>query len=188
MSGLHQPGFERDGCGFGLMAQMGGRAGPELVHMAIGALARLTHRGAVAADGTSGDGCGLLLGMPDAFMRAAAAAQGIALGPLYAAGMVFLSPDADQARRERSVLGAELARKGVAVLGWREVPVDPDACGPQALKSLPRIEQVFVQPRRSMEVPELERRLYVARRRARKALPAADGVFHVATLSSRLIA
>ncbi|MGD2083641.1 MAG: glutamate synthase large subunit, partial [Chromatiales bacterium] len=188
MSGLHQPELERDGCGFGLMAQMGGRASHELVHMAIGALARLTHRGAVAADGKTGDGCGLLMGMPDSFMRAAAAEQGMALGDLYGVGMVFLNRDPAQAERERSVLGDELARKGLDVLGWREVPIDDGACGPQALESLPRIEQVFVEPRRVMEADELERRLYVARRRARKVLPDEDGVFHVATLSSRLIA
>jgi glutamate synthase (NADPH/NADH) large chain len=188
MSGLHRPDFERDGCGFGLMARMGGSPDHELVHMAIGALARLTHRGAVAADGKSGDGCGLLLGMPDAFMRAAASERGITLGPLYGVGMVFLNPDAAQARRERDVLGDELARKGLSVAGWREVPTDSDACGPQALESLPRIEQVFVEPDGSMAADELERRLYVARRRARKAVADEDGVFHVATLSARLVA
>ncbi len=188
MSRLYRPEFERDGCGFGLMAQMGGRASHELVHAAIAALGRLTHRGAVAADGKSGDGCGVLVTMPDGFMRAVAAAQGLDLGPRYAVGMVFLNRNEGQAAQERAVLGRELEAKGLSPLGWRAVPVESDACGPQALASLPRIEQLFVGAPADMPADELERRLYLARRKARKAFEHRDDVFHVATLSCRLIA
>ena len=85
---MYDAAFEKDNCGFGLMAQMDGEPSHWLVQTAVKSLARLTHRGAVAADGKTGDGCGLLMKRPTAFLRAVAAEQGIALGELFAAGVV----------------------------------------------------------------------------------------------------
>ena len=96
-NGLYLPAFEHDGCGFGLIAQMDGRASHALVHSAIRALSRLTHRGAVAADGKSGDGCGLLLKLPQHFLRTCAQAAGIELSTRYAVGMVFLHREPERA-------------------------------------------------------------------------------------------
>ncbi|MDD3518860.1 MAG: glutamate synthase large subunit [Chromatiales bacterium] len=186
-SGLYDPAFERDGCGFGLIAQMDDRASHWLVQTAIASLARLTHRGAVAADGKTGDGCGLLLKKPDGFLRALAAQCGIALAPLYAVGMVFLDPDPARAARARELLAERLAAEGLAVAGWRVVPTDASACGPTALATLPAIEQVFVNAPEAMDGDELERRLFVARRRAEIVL-ADDAVFYVPSLSSRVVA
>ena len=87
--GLYRPEFEKDNCGFGLIAQMDGKADHRLISTAISALARLTHRGAVAADGKTGDGCGLSISMPTEFMRKAAAAVNIELGDLFGSGLVF---------------------------------------------------------------------------------------------------
>ena len=86
--GLYRSAFEKDNCGFGLIAQMDGKPSHWLVSTAINALARLTHRGAVAADGKSGDGCGLLLRKPDGFLRAAAAELNIDVAQLYAVGKI----------------------------------------------------------------------------------------------------
>ncbi|MGM0413433.1 MAG: hypothetical protein ACQERG_08985, partial [Pseudomonadota bacterium] len=86
--GLYRPEFERDNCGFGLIAQMDGEASHWLVSTAIDALARMTHRGAIAADGKTGDGCGLLLKKPDAFFREVAGGLGFELAEVYAVGMV----------------------------------------------------------------------------------------------------
>src|SRR2546423_14641174 len=106
-------------------------------------LNRLTHRGAIAADGKTGDGCGLLLKRPEAFLRAVAAEAGIELGPRFASGLVFLARDAQQAGAARVALATELTRQGLEVAGWRGGPVDRGACGGQGLKSPPPIAQLF---------------------------------------------
>ena len=89
--GLYQPEFERDSCGFGLIAHMDDQASHKLVQSAITALQRMTHRGAVAADGKTGDGCGLLMKKPDPFLRREAAKLGIELPQDYCAGNVYFS-------------------------------------------------------------------------------------------------
>ncbi|WP_455384269.1 glutamate synthase central domain-containing protein, partial [Acidihalobacter prosperus] len=186
--GLYRPEFERDNCGFGLIANMDGHASHWVLETAIGALARMTHRGAIAADGKTGDGCGLLLKKPDAFLRAAAAEQNIELGELYAAGVVFLDLEDDaRAQTARQTLEAELQTAGAVVAGWREVPTNPEACGEMALRSLPRIEQIFVNAPADMDEETFERALFVARRRAEQTLRPQDEVFYVPSLSSRVI-
>ncbi len=188
LSGLYQPSFERDNCGFGLIAHMDGIPSHWLVSTAIGALARLTHRGAIAADGKTGDGCGLLMKKPDGFLRAVAAEQGLALTNCYAAGMIFLNRDEALAERARRRLDEELLREGLEVAGWRTVPTDPGACGEEALKTLPVIEQVFVNAPEGMDEDAFERHLFVARRRTEKAIRPDDDTFYVPSLSARVIA
>src|SRR6266446_9538812 len=91
--GLYRPAYERDSCGFGLIASLDDQASHWVLQTAISSLNRLTHRGAIAADGKTGDGCGLLIKQPTAFLRAAAAEAGFKLSPLFAAGLVFLNRD-----------------------------------------------------------------------------------------------
>ncbi|HQU16840.1 MAG: glutamate synthase large subunit [Chromatiales bacterium 21-64-14] len=187
LSGLYRPSFEKDNCGFGLIAQMDGKPSHWLVQTAIGSLARLTHRGAVAADGKSGDGCGLLMRLPTAFLRAVATEAGLSLSERYAVGVVFLHPEAGVAQAARRRLGDELAAQGLDVSGWRPVPTDPAACGAEALKTLPRVEQVFVNAAPGLDEAVLERQLFIARRRAEKARESEDPVFYVPSLSARVI-
>ena len=184
---LYSPDFEQDSCGFGLIAQIDNQPSHTLVRNAIGSLACMTHRGAIAADGLSGDGCGLLFKKPDAFLRAVAAEAGFALGELYAAGLVFLSRDATPQAHARATLKASLEAQGLVVAGFRRVPTDPSVCGESALESLPHIEQVFVNAPADISDDHFERKLYIARRQAEKALEAADPVFYLPTLSSRVI-
>ena len=106
-TGLYRPDFERENCGFGLIANMDGKPSHWLVDTAIGALARLTHRGAVAADGKTGDGCGLLLKKPDSFLKTIAEEKGFKLADLYATGMIFLNTDEAKAAEARSTLETE---------------------------------------------------------------------------------
>ncbi|HRW67160.1 MAG TPA: glutamate synthase large subunit, partial [Candidatus Competibacter sp.] len=186
-AGLYRPEFERDSCGFGLIAQMDNRPSHWLVQTSIDALARLTHRGAIAADGKSGDGCGLLMRKPDAFLRQAAAGAGIELGEHYGVGMVFLNRDPAMAEAARADLQAELERQGLAVAGWRVVPVNPDACGEESRESLPDIAQIFVNSPVGMLPEVFERHLFVARRRASQRIQARDPVYYAPSLSSRLI-
>ena len=187
LGGLYLPRFEKGSCGFGLIAQMDDRASHWLVKTAIGSLSRLTHRGAIAADGKSGDGCGVLLKKPDGFLRAAADAANLPLAERYASGMVFLSRDQGLCEKARQHLMRELGEQGLTPVGWREVPTDTDACGEEALQTLPRIEQLFVNAPQGMSADDFERRLFVARRRTEKAIDPHDPTFYVPTLSSRVI-
>ena len=183
IGGLYRPEFEKDSCGFGLIAQMDGQASHWLVKTAIQSLGRLTHRGAVSADGKTGDGCGLLMKMPCEYMRAKADAADIKLAEHFAVGLVFLSKDKKTAQQWREVLNRQLTAQGFEVAGWRGVPINPDACGAEALKTLPNIEQVLVNIKDSMK--NTEQALFVARRKAEIAL--ADTTFYIASLSSRTL-
>ncbi|HUX73537.1 MAG TPA: glutamate synthase large subunit [Steroidobacteraceae bacterium] len=185
--GLYRPAYEKDSCGFGLIANLDDRPSHWLVQRAISSLNRLTHRGAVAADGKTGDGCGLLLKMPSGFLRAAAAACGFSLTPLFGAGLVFQSRDADAVARARRLLTLELEAEKFDVAGFREVPTDPAACGAEALKSLPLIEQIFVNFRGEIDEATFNRKLYLARRRCEKRLQGQDPAFYIPSLSASTI-
>ena len=186
-AGLYDPSYERDSCGFGLIANLDDQPSHWLVRTAIASLNRLTHRGAVAADGKTGDGCGLLLKKPEAFLRAVAAEAGISLGLRFAAGIAFLSRYDDAAERAKSALEVQLKREGLVVCGWRVVPTNPDACGAEALRTLPRLEQIFVTCPDESDEASFNRRLFLARRRVEKALEHKDPVFYMPSLSASTI-
>jgi glutamate synthase (NADPH/NADH) large chain len=186
-SGLYRAAYERDSCGFGLIASLDDAPSHWLVQTAISSLKRLTHRGAIAADGKTGDGCGLLLKRPESFLRAVAAEAGIYLRGRFAAGLVFLSPEPGEATAQRTALGAALARQGLEVAGWRVLPVGREACGLDAIRSLPRIEQLFVNcPIAGLDEAAFNRRLFMARRFAEKERER-DPVFYVPSLSASTI-
>ena len=186
-SGLYDASFERDSCGFGLIANIDDKASRWVLETAIAALARLTHRGAVAADGKTGDGCGLLIKFPESFLRAVGSELGMKLAERFAAGTVFLSQEEELASRVRNEIDAAIRSHGLEIAGWREVPVNPEACGELALESLPRIEQVFVNAPRGMPRGAFNRTLFLARRRAENGLEALDPAAYVASLSSATI-
>ena len=184
--GLYRPEFEKDNCGFGLITQMDNKPSHWLIETAIEALGNLTHRGAIGADGKTGDGCGLLMKKPDGFFRDIANELGFVLSEYYAVGMVFLSQDQKQADANQAIVTAQLVAQKLDVQGWRDVPVDPEAaCGEQALGSLPIIRQVFVNAAAGMDNAAFERHLYIARRLSEKAV--LDDAFYIPTLSSQVI-
>ncbi|HHC74141.1 MAG TPA: glutamate synthase large subunit, partial [Thiothrix sp.] len=186
--GLYRPEFERDNCGFGLIAHMDDQPSHGLLTTAIHALERLTHRGAIAADGKTGDGCGLLLKIPDSFMRQATQQAGIDLAANYGIGMVFLSQDEAKAQAARERIEAEVQAADLAIAGWRVVPVDESACGEEALKSLPRIEQIFVNAGSQIsDIEQLNRQLFIVRRRVEVALADSDPDFYVASFSASVV-
>ena len=187
MQGLSDPFTPRDSCGFGLIAHRRGKASHRLLEQALQSLLCMTHRGGVAADGCTGDGCGLLMGMPDAFLRQAARERGLELGERYAVGMVFLGREAPRAAHARQVLEKTLAEAGLPAAGWRPVPLDSSACGDLARAVCPAIEQVFIPLPASMaEQAAVTARLYMARRRAEIAL-ADDPDFHICSLSDKVL-
>ncbi|MCO7224079.1 glutamate synthase large subunit [Pleionea sp. CnH1-48] len=185
MNKLYHHNQAKDNCGFGMIAQMKGEKSHRLVQTSLQALNRMTHRGAIAADGVSGDGCGLLIQKPDEFLRRVAAEEGFQLGSEFACGMVFLNPDEKMAAKTRDILEQEIKRETLSVVGWRSVPVNTSVCGDIALSTLPKIEQVFVQGMPGWHQHDMERRLFMARRRAaqRVSKEVKDPVYYVATLS-----
>ncbi len=179
---LYDASQERDNCGFGLIAHIEGEPSHKVVRTAIHALARMQHRGAILADGKTGDGCGLLLQKPDRFYRLVAEEHGWRLAKNYAVGMMFLNQDQDLARAARRIVEEELQNETLSVLGWREVPTNPDVLGEIALSSLPRIEQIFVNAPAGWSPRDMERRLFMARRRIEKRIQ--DKEFYVCSFSN----
>ncbi|PKG85310.1 glutamate synthase large subunit [Colwellia sp. 75C3] len=178
---LYDHSVQKDNCGFGLIAHQHGETSHKLIKTAISALDRMQHRGGIASDGKTGDGCGLLLQKPDSFFRAVAADNNWKLGKKYAVGMIFLSPDPIEAALSKKVLEQELANESLTLIGWRTVPTDTSVLGEIAIGNLPKIEQIFVDAPPGWRNLELERRLYMARRRAEKRIT--DERFYVASLS-----
>ncbi|MFP3979630.1 glutamate synthase large subunit [Marinobacter sp. KMM 10035] len=186
-SGLYHPDEFKDNCGFGLIAHMKGEVSHKLLQTAIESLTCMTHRGGIAADGKTGDGCGLLIQSPQAFLKKAAKkAFGQEPNGLFAVGQVFLSQESDKAAKGRLVLEKCLAGQGLEVMGWREVPVDASCLGPMALDCMPRIEQVFVTPAGKSE-QEFAISLFVGRRHAERDM-ADDSEFYICSLSHRTLA
>ncbi|MGO8828797.1 MAG: glutamate synthase large subunit [Steroidobacteraceae bacterium] len=184
---MYRSAYERDSCGFGLIASLDDQASHWVLKTAISSLNRLTHRGAIAADGKTGDGCGLLIKTPARFLRAAAAEARISLGVQFAAGLVFLNRVESKAAEARRVLTGEIEREKMSVAGFRVMPVDPSACGAEALKTLPHIEQVFVNSSADIDEATFNRRLYMARRRTEKILESIDPKFYIPSLSASTI-
>ncbi len=176
----------RDNCGFGLIAHLSGEASHRLVRTAITSLARMTHRGGIAADGRTGDGCGLLLQKPDGFFQAIAGAEGWTLGGRYGVGMVFLSRETDKAEAAKTIIDEELERETLSVVGWRQVPVEPEVLGDFARQTMPQIVQVLFNGPFGWGSKDLERRLYMVKRRVEKRVTD-DPDFYIASLSNLVI-
>ena len=185
---LHDPLHDfRDSCGFALLAHMDGEKSHWLVETTLESLARLTHRGAVASDGKSGDGCGIMLQFPEPFLRAVAEECDFKLTERFASGLVFFSPDQKLIERGQKILTRHLSQSALEVVGWREVPTDPGVVGKQALASMPAIYQVFVNAPTGWRSHDIERQLFAARRLAfeeEKNLPDPDPLYYVVTLSN----
>ena len=185
---LHDPIRDfRDNCGFALLAHMDGEKSHWLVETTLESLARLTHRGAVASDGKSGDGCGIMLQFPEPFLRDVAVECGFRLTERFASGLVFFSPNAKLIARGKKILTRHLRNSALEVAGWREVPTCPEVVGKQALASMPAIYQVFVNAPAGWRSHDIERQLFAARRLAfeeERALTRPDPLYYVVTLSN----
>ncbi len=129
--GLYDPRFEHDACGVAFVATLTGEASHDIVVKALTALRNLEHRGAAGAEPNSGDGAGILLQVPDAFLRAVCGDEGFELTPAgtYAVGTAFLPGDDDQVAKTRRRIEELAEEEGLAVLGWRDVPTQPGVLG-----------------------------------------------------------
>ncbi len=188
--GLYDPRHEHDACGVGFVANIKGRRSHTLVEQAIEVLVHLEHRGACGCDPETGDGAGILLQLPDRFLRNEAAGLGLALPAegLYASGLVFLEQDAETRRWQEQALEETIRAAGQTLLGWRDVPHDPQAIGWVARGALPVIRQVFVGAAEGSDSDVFERSLYVIRRSFENAAAARGGFCYVPSLSSRTFA
>ena len=171
----------KDNCGFGLIANIKNRPSHENLENAITALERMMHRGAVAADGKTGDGSGLLLSLPREFMRATAAELGVELPKMYAVAVVF-TRDASQL----STLAKVCANNDLKVVLDRVVPVDTNALGEQALATLPEIHHIFITPNSLMASQRFDALVYLSRKETEHAL-VDDPDFYIASMSTRVV-
>jgi glutamate synthase (NADPH/NADH) large chain/glutamate synthase (ferredoxin) len=163
--GLYDPRFEHDACGVGMVARLDNTPTHEVVSMAISALENLEHRGANGADPLTGDGAGILMQMPDELLRAVVDFELPSLGR-YGVLMCFLPREPQARQRLASLLEAIVLAEGQHVLGWREVPVEPEHAGNVANRARPEIRQLFVGAgeQQSADQDAFERKLYVIRR------------------------
>lgn len=187
LKGLYSPDFEKENCGFGLIANMDDTPSHWLVETAIQSLANMTHRGGVAADCCTGDGCGLLIKKPDQFLQDQAQQLGFNLNSLYAVGMIFLNQTESLAQHARNTLENELTQRGLMIAGWREVPVKSAVLGAQAASMEPKIEQIFVNAPTDMPEAEFNRLLFSARRKTEMHIEPQDDTFYIASLNSQLL-
>jgi glutamate synthase (NADPH) large chain len=162
--GLYDPRFEHDACGVSFVVDIKGRASHDIVATAMGALCNLDHRGAQGAEPNTGDGAGILIQVPDAFLRSAVP---FALPPrgAYAVGLCFVPRDAALAAQSISQVEAILHEEGLDVLGWRDVETNPRSVGATALRVMPSFKHLFVSDPNGATGLDLDRRLYVARKR-----------------------
>lgn len=164
--GLYDPAHEHDACGVAFVATLTGVASHDIVRKGIIALLNLDHRGAAGAEPNSGDGAGILIQVPDAFLREVVDFE---LPPqhAYAVGTAFLQGDGDQVAATRAAIEAIAAEEGLDVLGWRDVPVDPSSLGSTARGVMPTFAQLFVAGAGARVTGMgLERLAFVLRKRA----------------------
>ncbi|MFI6521565.1 glutamate synthase large subunit [Spirillospora sp. NPDC050679] len=184
--GLYDPANEHDACGVGMVADLHGRKSHDIVQNALTVLRNLDHRGAVGAEPDDGDGVGVLVQIPDAFFREVCDFSLPEAGA-YAAGIAFLPTDADERAAAVAHIETLCVEEGLTVLGWRELPHDPDFAGPAARRAMPHFAQLFVAP--AAHGPhtgktglELDRAVFCMRERAEQ-----DVRVYFPSLSSRTI-
>lgn len=162
--GLYLPEFERDNCGAGFICSLRGEKSHQIIHNALEILVKLEHRGAVSADGRTGDGAGILIDIPHKFFKRVCDFDLPELGD-YAVGMVFLPRSYNQSNYCISIFESELKKQGLEILGWRDVPVDPSNLGKIASRIEPKIKQVFVgKNNQNLTNIQFNSRLYAARK------------------------
>ena len=172
----------KDNCGFGLLADMHNRPSHQNVLDAVKSLERMMHRGAIAADGKSGDGSGLLFSLPKKFFEKKAGEAGVELPNKYAVAMVFYKKD------ESLTIFEEICEKNdLKILFTREVPVEKSALGELALKTMPKIIQIFVAPNSLMATKRFEALIYLTRREIENSIKD-DKDFYIPTFSDKVIA
>jgi glutamate synthase domain-containing protein 1 len=188
--GLYDPRFEHDACGVGFVVNMKGSKSHEIVRQALTVLVNLDHRGACGCEPNTGDGAGILMQMPDRFLRKVCAPLGIELPEpsRYGAAMVFTSPDATERNSARHILEKIVAEEGLGIIGWRDVPTDHSSLGATARASEPLVRQLFLKACADCaDELSFNRKLYIVKQRAINEIRRAgvDTHWYVASMSNR---
>ncbi len=187
--GLYDPRLEHEACGVGFVADIGGTPSHAIVRKGLAVLENLEHRGACGCDPETGDGAGILIQLPHRFLRGQADRLGFALPEpgAYAVGQVFLATDPGERAWQERRFEEAVAAEGQRVLGWRDVPHDPERIGRLARQGLPVIRQLFVAAAPGLAQDAFERKLYVIRRVVENAAWARQHFFWVPSFSSRTL-
>ncbi|MBZ5594071.1 MAG: glutamate synthase large subunit [Acidobacteriia bacterium] len=191
--GLYDPANERDACGIGFVANIKGQKSHDIILKGIQVLINLTHRGACGCDPETGDGAGVLIQIPHKFFARECATLGFTLPEPgeYGVGLVFLPVEKQERLQCEGILERIAVEEGLTVLGWRDTPIDGSAIGRVARNSQPYIEQIFIRRGPDMTEDQLERKLYVVRKRAETEIANSEipdkSFFYVPSLSCRTI-
>ena len=183
--GLYDPRNEHDSCGVSFVANLNGIRSNELVLTGLKALTNMEHRGATGAEPDTGDGAGILMQVPDRFLREVVDFDLPEAGA-YAVGVAFLPADGEACGKAMAAIETIVADVGLSTLGWRDVPVNPDCLGATARAAMPTFKQLFVCDPAGATGIELDRMAFIARKTSRRAL---DGQIdtYFSSLSSRTI-
>ena len=192
--GLYDPAHERDSCGIAIVAHVKGTASHSIVADGLEALDRMSHRSACGPEANTGDGAGILLGLPHELLRAVAPEVfGFPLPEAgrYGVGMMFLPRDRSERTRCKAVIERYVIAQGQGFLGWRSVPTDNGALGEGALEGEPVVQQLFVRAAHGLSGEAFERQLYLIRKQADhhiRRLALGEGALYTAcSLSSKVI-
>jgi glutamate synthase (NADPH/NADH) large chain len=185
-TGLYDPSFEHDACGVAFVADLHGRTSHRIVEQALIALHNLDHRGAAGAEPSSGDGAGITVQVPDAFLRAVVDFELPPRGE-YVVGNVFVPVDADLAAQVVQLVEDTVAEEGLRVLGWRDVPFVADPLGPTARSVMPAFRQLFVAGEPGVHGLTLDRRAYCLRKTAERRAREQQLELYFPSLSSRTL-
>jgi glutamate synthase (ferredoxin) len=193
--GLYDPQFEHDACGVGFVANIKGVKSHQIIQQGLQVLVNMTHRGATGYEKNTGDGAGILMQIPDKFMRKVCAERNIELPApgRYGVGMMFLPPDLSQRRAIEDICRQMVQAEGQKYLGMRKVLTDNSTLGETARSQEPVVKQVFVgRGHEEMTDVEFERKLYIIRRRIFKRVRYTSGLlgssfFYISSFSARTI-
>src|SRR5918995_3812571 len=183
--GLYDPRFEHDSCGVSFVANIKGVRSHELVHTGLVALTNLEHRGATGAEPDTGDGAGILIQIPDRFLRQVIDAE---LPPegAYAVGAAFLPADGVAAEKAQAAIESIMREEGLTVLAWRDVPTDPSCLGATSRAAMPTFKQLVVTDTGGATGIDLDRKAFLARKRVEHELEP-EFATYFPSLSSRTL-
>lgn len=184
---LFEREFEKDNCGMGFIANIDGLKTNKTIKDGIRILKGLEHRGASGYDSETGDGAGLLFEIPDLFFREVC--ENLPLAGDYGTGNIFLPVNSDYANRIKETAEKIVSDEGEKVLFWRKVPVNKDAVGVEAQRTLPEIEQLFIE-RKNSSKDDFEKKLYIIRKKIENEVKQLDintEEFYITKLSSKTV-
>ncbi len=190
--GLYNPEFEHDACGMGFVSHIKGRKSHQIIEQALEVLVNLSHRGASGSEENTGDGAGILIQLPDSFLRQEMESKGVSIPEKgdYGAGMIFLPREKEKRTEVKAIVEEVIKEEGQQLLDWREVPVQTAGIGKTALEVMPYFSQIFIEKSQEVEQGiDFERKLYLIRKKIENKIRNSkyQGELYFASLSSRTL-